>query len=382
MWNDDDPRMDEDAACDGSGPGSTAAGVRILVAGWVGSTNLGDELVFAGVRRLLEDRGAQVAAVSVDPAATRRDHGVGAAEANDPIALEAAVSSADAMVFGGGGLLQDVSSPYNLPYHLTRVALARARRTPVVGLALGVGELRTALGRRLTRAATNGMVAVSVRDAPSQRLLAEVGGPPATLAADAALTLEAPDVEVEDRLVVSLRSWAGPGGWRPAAGRGDLTPQDSVDALARALDAASHTTGLAVRFVALQQDRDDAFHRRVAERMTAEATFATPGLDGILGEFAAARAVIAMRYHAAIGALLAGRPAVQLSYSSKVAALAADIADGGQGLAFAPDGIVQIPATLHRVMDHDERRPDHLADRLAALRDRAAGNGRVLDALG
>src|SRR5690606_37826079 len=148
-----------------------------------------------------------------------------------------------------------------------RVFLARARNTPVVGLGLGVGGLETRLGHRLTRSAMRGVAALSVRDQASADLLEQVGVPGAIVAADPAFALEAPDVPVGDHLVVALRPWGGRGRL-PAAARGDVTPEAHVVALAAALDGAARRTGLTVRFVALQADRDDAFHRRIAEHMS------------------------------------------------------------------------------------------------------------------
>src|SRR5690625_4898924 len=167
--------------------------VRVLVAGWIGSTNLGDELVFAGMRNLLQRRGITPVAISQDPAGTLRDHGVKAVGGNDLFAIDRAASQADAMIFGGGGLLQDESSALNLPYHLTRVALAHRHGTPVAGVALGVGGLTTGFGRRFVSSAMGRAVHISVRDTASARLLAEVGVPGAQVAADAAFALEPPN---------------------------------------------------------------------------------------------------------------------------------------------------------------------------------------------
>ena len=176
--------------------------MRVLVAGWIGSTNLGDELVFAGMRELLERRGIRPVAVSQDPVATRTDHGVNAVSGIDPYAITRAIGQADAVILGGGGLLQDDSSVLNLPFHLSRVALAGGRGTPFAGVGLGVGGLSTTFGRGLVRRAMRSAVAISVRDQPSAELLAEVGVPGAVLAADTAFAL--PAVFLESSLAVLL----------------------------------------------------------------------------------------------------------------------------------------------------------------------------------
>lgn len=351
--------------------------MKVLVAGWIGSTNLGDELVFAGVRHLLAEADIEVAAISLDPAATRRIHGVGAVGANDLIGINHAIGRVDALVFGGGGLLQDVTSPLNLPYHLSRVVLARLRRTPVAGFGLGVGGLDTRLGHALTKATMRGVTALSVRDQASARLLTDVGVPGAIVAADPAFALPIPEVAVTDRLVVALRPWGGGSSRLPAAARGDATPEAQVAALAAALDDAVERTGLQVRFVALQADRDDPFHRRVAARMAHVAEFVCPDLDGLTAEFAAARAVISMRYHGGVAAVLGGRPVVLVSYALKVDALARELGAAGRLLEFTPGALAGLGDALEHVMAHE---PGFAVTR-DRLRERQDGNRGVIAAL-
>ena len=354
--------------------------MRVVVAGWVGSTNLGDELAFAGLLRLLDGRGATVAAVSADPAATRRVHGVGAVRHDRPDHLSAAIGRADAMVFGGGGIVQDVTSALNLPYHLARVQRARVHRTPYAAIGLGVGGLDTRAGRWQVRHGLRGAVGIAVRDAASRELLAEVGVPGARVASDLAFALEPPAATPAgdgDRLVACLRPWSERPSRLPAAARGDATPRPHVDALARALDDASRATGLTVRFIALQSDRDGPFHRRVAARMHQPVEFAVPGLDGILAEFTAARAVVTMRYHGGVAAALAGLPVVLISYALKVDALAAELGGGARRLGWEPDELAHIPAALAAVVD---QRQAVLAAR-DALRDRQQVNATLLDEL-
>src|SRR5438270_11888086 len=113
----------------------------VLVTAWVGSTNVGDELVFASLARKLRARSIDVVAVSLDLDATVRDHEVRAAGHLDLIALARMLSSVDAVIVGGGGLLQNSTSPFNLPYHLARPVVARLRTRPVAAIGIGAGPI-------------------------------------------------------------------------------------------------------------------------------------------------------------------------------------------------------------------------------------------------
>ncbi|MFA9446158.1 polysaccharide pyruvyl transferase family protein [Egicoccus sp. AB-alg6-2] len=366
--------------------------MRVLVAGWVGSTNLGDELVFSGLRTLLAPYGVQVSAISVDPPATRAAHGVGAVGHLDAARLLRAVGEADAVVFGGGGLVQDDSSALNLPYHLARVALARMRGTPWAAVGLGVGGLATRAARGLVHAALQDSVGIAVRDEDSRRLLEEVGVPGAVVAADLAFALagsappsseevaENGDGEAQrdgDRLVVCLRPWSSGHARLPAASQADTTPDTHLDALATALDTAAQRTGLPVEFVALQADRDDAVHERVAARMTTPTTRSTPTLAELLPTVARARAVVAMRYHGGVAATLAGRPSVLIGYAPKVDALAHELGAGGKVLGWDPADLADVPEALTAVLPHARAVTRTRAD----LQARQAGNREVLERL-
>jgi polysaccharide pyruvyl transferase CsaB len=348
--------------------------VRVLVAGWVGSTNLGDELVLAGLLRHLRAVGAVPVVLSVDPTATARVHGVEAVPSGGPPSLLAAAGNADALVLGGGGLLQDETSPFNLPFHLARSWAAAARRLPRAGVGLGAGRLGTAVGRGLVRASLRGMP-VSVRDAPSADLLASLGLPRPVVAADLAMALPDVDVEARDRVVVCLRPWTGGGGLLPASVRARRRPADDEPALrttARELDRLHRTTGLVPHLVALQADRDGPLHEALADRMTEPVTTARPDLASLPAELGSGRVVVAMRYHGALCAVLAGRPAVLVGYSPKVDALAGELGAAGRLLPWRPGGLAGTVEAVQAVAGADT------GEARQRLRTREAGNLAVL----
>ena len=349
------------------------------MAAWVGSTNLGDELVFRGLRDQLSARGASVTAVSLAPDATRAAHGVDAVGHRALPGLARALRRADAVVFGGGGLVQDSTSAFNAPYHLSRVWAARAAGAPVGAIGVGVGPLVTRLGRAVTRASLAPVQTVTTRDDASGQLLRRLGVGPVEVAADLALSLPLPDVEPEDCLVVALRPWIGRRRSLPVStgGRRQETPDWFVDGVAAALDAAAGASGLAVHFVAFQADRDGPLHDRVAERMRTPASTACPHVDSVVAEVARARLVVAVRYHALVAAMLAGRPAVGLGYSPKVTSLAADAGEGAIALPWSREALERLPAAVERAAG----RGDAMVQARGRLRERERANGAALDRL-
>lgn len=322
----------------------------LVVSAWAGSTNLGDELILSALLRKLRSHGADAHVLSVDPPGTTAEHGASASSASH-LAIRGR-GRPRAVLLGGGGLLQDETSPFNLPFHLGRTSMAAARG-PVAGVGLGVGPLSGRGGRVLVRRSLGRAVATSVRDEPSRSLLRSIGVE-SVLAADLALSLPLPQVTVEGRVGVSLRPWTGGRHVLPVALRrrrpSPVTAPWFVPSMAASLDEIAGRTGLAIHFVALQGDRDDAVHRAVAGAMRTPSTSSVPTASTVVEEVASCEVVVAMRYHAGIAAVLGGRPAVLIGYSPKVPSLAREVPGGMLGTAWDETSLAELPATLGRVL--------------------------------
>lgn len=355
---------------------TAVAAPPVLVAGWVGSTNLGDELLYRALGSQLRARGATPVAISTDPGGTTRTFATPAVGHLDPVAWWRELGTDGRLVFGGGGLLQDESSRLNVPYHLSRVATARARGAQVVAVGLGGGVLHGP-SQALIRGVLRG-VPIGARDDTTMRQLQALGLD-VRRTADLAFGLPAPTTPPRDELVVSLRPRATGGGWRPAADawRDGLPDAAQTAAIAARLEALAGAAGLGVRFVALQADRDGVLHTRLADHIRrVPVTCVEPTVDTVLEEVGRGRAVLAMRFHAAVAGLLAGRPVLAAAYSGKVASLAVDAPTSVQVL---PTPLTQLPAdALVGPMASD---PPRRAEELAALVGRERGNGALLDRL-
>ncbi len=327
--------------------------------------------MFSALAAQLAERGVAVNALSVDPAGTRAVHRVEASSRRSVLGTERGP-----MVLGGGGILQDETSTLNLDLHLMPVVAGRVRRRPIVGVGLGAGPLQTRTGRLRVRAALAG-VPLAVRDGDSADLLAGLGLPRPTVAADLALSLPLPVAAPADRIVACLRPWSGHRHRVPARLRRHRPDDRFAAGAAASLDQLTASTGLPVHLVAFDAPKDGPLHEDVAARMQHTPTLSTPGLSDVLEEVAASRLVVAMRYHGGMAAVLAGRPAVLIGYSSKVDALAGELGVGAAARRWSPEGLGDLTAAAEQVLDRGD---DVLAAR-DRLVEREAGNGRLLDQL-
>ena len=84
---------------------------RVVICGYYGFGNAGDELILAAMLHELRALrpGLAVTVISGNPASTRASHEVDAVHWQDVPAIAAQVRAADLVVVGGGGLFQEYS---------------------------------------------------------------------------------------------------------------------------------------------------------------------------------------------------------------------------------------------------------------------------------
>ena len=89
---------------------------RIVVSGYYGAKNAGDEAMLAAMLEVLGDLDPElhITVISADPEDTERRHGVHAVGALDAGKIFSAVRRADLLISGGGSLLQNVTSRRSL----------------------------------------------------------------------------------------------------------------------------------------------------------------------------------------------------------------------------------------------------------------------------
>ena len=380
---------------------------RVVVAGYYGFGNTGDEAILAA---LLADLRALAPALSAavtaeDTASTSAAHGVDAVHWRDVPAIAAAVRDADLVLVGGGGLFQDslafdpdailTSRHHGISFYGGIPLLAAAFGTPCAMYAVGVGPLTTPAGRSGTRAAFEQAGLITVRDAGSKEILVRLGidagrvavtGDPAfALApaprerADERRAAAGLDTAARPRIGVALRHWeigVDPSHWEEQVAHGLDTFLDEVKGVAAFVPFQARGEGLT---------DDVAVARRVQARMRNAARTAVLGAGASPAETLAAIAgcdvVLGMRLHSLVFAMSAGVAAVALAYDPKVRAAMAEAEDAGPTLDLAS---VDARALADALTDTWARR-DEIGRRFAAAaarrRERARETARLALAL-
>jgi polysaccharide pyruvyl transferase CsaB len=328
---------------------------RIIVLGWYGSDNTGDEAVLEATVGALRERGfANLHVLSTNPAKTSHQLRVTSSRRNLGLDTLQAMRDAKALVLGGGGLIQDGTSVYNLPLYAFFVAVARLMGLKVIGWGLGVEPIWTNLGKILTRFICRNASHFSVRDRVSLRLLLKAGVPADQIKVTtdpAFLITPAPVSQPSNegsKVVFCLRSISDnhPGinphyllpvsirqrlviGWKPPVERKERL----VRALARGVVLCVSEFGATVEMLPLWPGRDDAMLDAVVneatrlgvppERVKRAEVEQTP--RAIATYLASADLLVSMRLHALIFAATSGSPSLALAYARKMRGLMASL---------------------------------------------------------
>jgi len=297
---------------------------RVVISGYYGFNNLGDEAVLYSMLQALRRAvpGLEITVLSNDPPATAREYGVTAVDRWNLRAVAGAIRRSRVLISGGGSLLQDVTGLQSLLYYLGIIWIARLLRRPVVYYAQGIGPVNTGTGRRLTGLTTRGARAVTVRDGESARDLESMGVRRAVeVVADPVLGLHPDEIDLTIGANVLKRHGVTSGkcvvgvSVRPLPG-----PATAWEAeLAGALDLLARA-GRTVVFVPMHRPADLITSREIASLMKEPHVIIGEKLNvpQMLSLVANLDLLVGMRLHALIFAAVGGVPPVGIVYDPKV----------------------------------------------------------------
>lgn len=121
---------------------------RVVISGYYGFANAGDEAMLAAIVGSLKDiiPDVSITVITGNCRMTRENHNVQAVHRLNFFAIAAAIRRCDILISGGGSLLQDVTSARSLYYYLWIMKIALFFKKPVMLYAQGIGPVRGAQG--------------------------------------------------------------------------------------------------------------------------------------------------------------------------------------------------------------------------------------------
>ena len=152
----------------------TSVTKNVIISGYYGKNNVGDEALLISLLAMLPST-VKPLVLSGNPQQTQEQLQVEAFPNRSAFSILSLLKQGDALIWGGGSLMQDASSFRNPIYYGGLMALAQQRGLKTMAWAQGVGPLRFPLSRWITRKTLMGCDAVSVRDRASAELLSNWG---------------------------------------------------------------------------------------------------------------------------------------------------------------------------------------------------------------
>jgi polysaccharide pyruvyl transferase CsaB len=319
---------------------------RIVLSGYYGFRNSGDEAVLKSILTALDEAGTAAGikiepiVLSGDPEWTSRQYGVEAIHRMKLGEVRRALNNSDGLISGGGSLLQDATGLGSIPYYLGIISLARWCGKPTFVYAQGIGPVNRKLFQPFIARAFKKAKVVSVRDEESAMLLRRYGVPEAKIdvVPDPVMGLPPGEADVEERggfgagahggahagtFAAADREGKAGTDTRPIVGvsvrfwRGDRA--DLVRAAA-ALEALAGRCDVRLRFLPFHHGSDEDASRYVMERLTCAAELAPAHDDPqrMLREVGRCALLIGMRLHSLIYAANREVPLLGISYDPKI----------------------------------------------------------------
>jgi len=358
---------------------------RILVSGYYGFQNAGDEAILEAFVQSTQDLPlpTQVTVLSKTPIETAGKYGVQAVYRFRAFAVLRAIRNTDVLVSGGGSLLQDKSSTRSIIYYLAIIRLAKLLGKPVMLYANGIGPVVRPANRRRVRRVVSRADMITLREESSRAELLDMGVKAAELhvTADPIFLLQGAD---ESGAVQALRQ-AGVPEDRPVIGlsvRTLRTGADFVRQMARFGDRVTEELDCHVVFVAMQRPQDVTVSRAIMAQMIKPATILGSELspEVLIGACGQMELVVAMRLHTMLFAAKAQTPVIGLVCDPKIAYYLEKLQMPSAGAVedFDPDRLVeQVKTALAEQKMYRVR----LAKAVAEMDEGARENGRYLSEL-
>jgi polysaccharide pyruvyl transferase CsaB len=290
----------------------------IVIAGYYGFENLGDEIILAVLVCYLKQAFPRhsLIVLSENPHLTSARYQVESISRWNFAQIHQAIRQSAAFVLGGGGLLQDKTSQKSLWYYLGLMRTAQFCRKPIFLLGQGIGPLNRPFSKRLLSAVLKNTTLIQLRDLESFLEVRALGLDENKLLLGNDLALlsrklfwDAVELEqANTRKHITIVPRAG-------------LDREVLTSLSANLDTIAQKHDLDIMIVPFFKREDLSIANALAKMMKADVVIATDlarDSSKIWNLLASSELIVGMRLHSLILALAASVPFVGISYDPKM----------------------------------------------------------------
>lgn len=297
---------------------------RIIISGYYGFSNSGDDAVLSSICKDILKKGPNYKAIilSNQPKKTKRDYGTDAVNRKNPFVLIREIYRADVLLMGGGSLLQDETSTRSLLYYLTLITLSILLKTKSILYANGIGPITKSLNRMLVRKIVNKMDLITLRERLSKYELDRLGivNPEIHITSDPVFNLEVTSRNIDNLfkregvntsksfVTIFFRSWKEEERYLPK--------------VAHICDYIVSEYGMDILFVPMKHPSDIIVANKIQALMShTESGIVIKGKydsDTLIELIGQSKFIISMRLHALLYAAIKSIPMIGFVYDPKV----------------------------------------------------------------
>ncbi len=296
---------------------------HVVMSGYYGFNNTGDEAIMLSMHKNIQGLGDNyhITVLSNKPVETRDKYGIEAVYRFGMRDVLKAIKESDALLSGGGSLLQDSTSTRSLMYYLSITAAAKFMRKKVMLYANGIGPVSGKRNRRLVKQVVNKADLITLREENSYEELLNMGVNPKKcfVTADPVFTMDGISKEEAKVLlqkegipldkplvVVSVRNWK------------DM--DKFIKRFAQLCDTIVEKYDRNIVFLAMQMPNDITISEKVKKKMKKQAYILQTTFNPaeVMGIISLADFILSMRLHTLIFAARQHVPLVGFIYDPKI----------------------------------------------------------------
>lgn len=296
---------------------------NVLMSGYYGFNNSGDEAILLSMHKNIEKLGdnIHITVLSNRPDETKNKYGVNVVYRFSFLEVFRAIRHCDVLLSGGGSLLQDTTSTRSLMYYLSIILLAKLCRKKVMLYANGIGPVSKNSNRHIVKMVVNKADTITLREENSYEELRSMGvtNPNAFVTADPVFTMEGISKEAglevlknigvpTDRPIVgvSVRNWKG--------------IDQFVDEFAALCDDIYEKYNRSIVFIVMQVPNDINVSEKVQQKMKNPSFVLKENYSPyeIMGMISAMDFILSMRLHTLIFAARQRIPLIGFVYDPKI----------------------------------------------------------------
>lgn len=362
--------------------------VKIMISGYYGFNNFGDEAILKSMVRAFKEKIPQIKilVLSQNPLKTSQTYQVKAINRLHLISILNCLRDTNLFISGGGGLLQDSTGKgWSILYYLGLILGAKIIRVPVMIYAQGIGPVSQQINKKLMRWILNKVDLITVRDNFSKELLENLGviKPSIYVNSDPSFLLNKKDINcilenyphIQELMNSNNRPIIGVSVREYKGNRSDLKIM-----FAQLADYLIEKYKVKIVFLPFKFDDDVQVSEEILSLMKNQADILKIKLEpedliSILSQFSL---MIGVRLHSIIFSSMANLPFIAFKYDPKIKNFVAELGLSELLLELDNVSLEKIQEKIEYIRENKDRIKEILSEKVKDLKEKALINNDLV----